>query len=374
MRASTAAAAPLLPRFRGREGDAHRMPDEEEARGHLGGLQGEGEGGANIGSLRRKMRSVGLRVGQNRVRLLLFLLLVVSLFAVVLAIFRPCEPCAWSRRGEARQALLFEQLRRVDAAFKAAEVPYFVLYGTLIGALRSADILPFTHDVDLLLPPGWKPGKLLRAKHRNESATGSSASSPLPDNVASVTGDVLSSFGERLARDHGLWVLRNCKAGDFECGVCLYRPVPVLLAPFWALVDWVLDVTNGEHMSHVGFYGSWVVGDTASGRGGERIHLHIYADKCPYPFEYFRPWRIGGDPAGADVGGWPNPGESDAGLESPRMVTIRGQEFPAARQAELMNVAYFGEDWLVPAVYGSAGVFKKCMVNPVVNASLAEQS
>ena len=43
-------------------------------------------------------------------------------------------------------------LQTVAAALERAHVPYFLTLGTLLGAVRSQRIIPWTNDVDVCIP------------------------------------------------------------------------------------------------------------------------------------------------------------------------------------------------------------------------------
>ena len=65
--------------------------------------------------------------------------------------------------------LLFLMLEDLTAWFHENEIPYYLMYGTLLGAVRDKDILAHTRDIDVVVPKKhWKDFQKKQAFIKND--------------------------------------------------------------------------------------------------------------------------------------------------------------------------------------------------------------
>jgi hypothetical protein len=210
-----------------------------------------------------------------------------------------------------KREVLWHLLVDVDEAFRECNVSYMIIYGTLIGALRDQDILPWTHDVDLAV---------------------------LDDRpFQSAVGDLLlrDDVRSELQRRR-VFIASGAKPNSVQ-GVLCRRVERDSNAHSWFAM-WLIELMQWN--PHVGLYrvNKYEPDDAAP-------YSHWMADKCRYPIAWMAPWF------------------TSQPRSSYRMAKIRDREFPIPMEAEKTLYAYFGE-WRVPQKYGSRGVPEECDVPP----------
>ena len=65
------------------------------------------------------------------------------------------KTCEETKNGNASKNIFVQLLNQWKQISKKYNIPYFIVYGSLIGAIRNADFIPWDHDMDLLVDESY---------------------------------------------------------------------------------------------------------------------------------------------------------------------------------------------------------------------------
>lgn len=71
---------------------------------------------------------------------------IILIYIVIITIIRLRHP--WLMAEEDKQAL-YSTMEKVDKTMEANNIPYFIICGTLLGAVRHQEIIPWDDDIDI---------------------------------------------------------------------------------------------------------------------------------------------------------------------------------------------------------------------------------
>ena len=65
------------------------------------------------------------------------------------------KTCEETKNGNPSKKIFVQLLQQWKQISKKYNIPYFIVYGSLIGAIRNADFIPWDHDMDLLVDESY---------------------------------------------------------------------------------------------------------------------------------------------------------------------------------------------------------------------------
>ena len=65
------------------------------------------------------------------------------------------KTCEETKNGNPRKKIFVQLLQQWKQISKKYRIPYFIVYGSLIGAIRNADFIPWDHDMDIFIDESY---------------------------------------------------------------------------------------------------------------------------------------------------------------------------------------------------------------------------